>query len=231
MEPHSLVCRIWTGSAEVLGTKTLGTHLTLTIGVAYREVTGDDDDEDNHTVVPTNWPKGAEEKVPSEISYSLAPGAERQWGYDISPGGRKMVWTKLELEQQERPDELRMILDALDGMRNLSFEDTIQREELPSYPGKDPVDIVADYLTYIREHLVEELLQTYGAEFLSSLPVDLVVSVPAVSKSFCQQWGFVLICALDLVGSSQKSNLPCYSPGWLHYKSTFQELPGDDNGQ
>jgi len=153
---------------------------TTFTGVAYREVTGDDDDEDNHTVVPTNWPKGAEEKVPSEISYSLAPGAERQWGYDISPGGRKMVWTKLELEQQERPDELRMILDALDGMRNLSFEDTIQREELPSYPGKDPVDIVADYLTYIREHLVEELLQTYGAEFLSSLPVDLVVSVPAI---------------------------------------------------
>jgi hypothetical protein len=196
MELHSLVCRIWTCSAEALSAKILGTHLTLKIGVAYREVTGDDDDdddEDNHTVVITNWPKMVDEKVPSEISYSLTPGAERQWGYDISPGARKMVWTKLELEQQERPDELRMILDALNGMRNLNFEDTMQRKELPSYPGKDPVDIVADYLTYIREHLVQELLQTYGAEYLSSLPVDLVVSVPAVSKSFRQQWGFVLM--------------------------------------
>jgi hypothetical protein len=92
-----------------------------------------------------------------------------------------MVWTKLELAQQRRPEELRMILDALNGMENLDF-DTIRRSGgLPEYPAKDPVDIVADYLTFVREHLMENLVQDYGPHYISTVPVDIVFAVPAVS--------------------------------------------------
>jgi hypothetical protein len=151
----------------------------LVIGVAYQEVTGTDNNISE--IVISNWPKKIEDKVPSEISYSPAPGGERQWGYDFGSRARKLVWTKLELGQQRRPEELQMILDALNGMENLNF-DTIRRSGgLPAYPAKDPVDIVADYLTYVREHLMENLVQDYSAHYISTVPVDIVFTVPAVS--------------------------------------------------
>jgi hypothetical protein len=151
----------------------------LVIGVAYQEVTGTDNNDSE--IVISNWPKTVAEKVPSEISYSPAPGGERQWGYEFGPLACKLVWTKLELAQQRRPEELRMILDALNGMENLDF-DTIRRSGgLPEYPAKDPVDIVADYLTYVREHLMENLVQDYGPHYISTVPVDIVFAVPAVS--------------------------------------------------
>lgn len=151
----------------------------MVIGVAYQEVTGTDNNISE--IVISNWPKKIEEKVPSEISYSPAPGGERQWGYDFGSRARKLVWTKLELGQQRRPEELRMILDALNGMENLNFDAIRRSGGLPAYPAKDPVDIVADYLTYVREHLMENLVQDYGAHYISTVPVDIVFTVPAVS--------------------------------------------------
>ncbi len=50
----------------------------------------------------------------------------------------------------------------------------------PSYPGKEPVDIVADYLGKVREHLMTNLVLKYTREILRTMPVDLVITVPAV---------------------------------------------------
>ena len=67
---------------------------------------------------------GNQDKVPSVISYSACSEAqEEQWGSDLSPDAIAMVNTKLELEvQDDKSDELELILQALDGMHDLNFQ-------------------------------------------------------------------------------------------------------------
>jgi molecular chaperone DnaK (HSP70) len=45
---------------------------------------------------------------------------------------------------------------------------------------KEPVEIVADYLTQVKAHLIKNLDQKYGKALWRSLAVTLVVTVPAV---------------------------------------------------
>jgi hypothetical protein len=93
-----------------------------------------------------------------------------------------MVWTKLELDQQGREQELQCILDGLIGMRNLDLDEIRRESGLPSYPAKEPVDIVADYLSKVRGRLVEELILEKGQAVFSNLVTDIVITVPAVSE-------------------------------------------------
>lgn len=125
-----------------------------------------------------DWPKTTAEKIPSEVSYQN--DGTVSWGYDISPTARKLVWTKLELDEQRPSEELRMILEVLSGMGNLDLARLRGNGGLPSYPGKDPVDIVADFLGKVREHTLIELARRYRPELLKTLPIDLVITVPAV---------------------------------------------------
>jgi len=120
-----------------------------------------------------------EQKVPSEISYSAALGGERQWGYDISESSLKWQWTKMELDQQERPDELRLILEAVDGMKNLDISKVDQSNGQALAYSRAPEDIVADYLSYVREYLVVKLRLLYP-DIFTTLAIDLVLTVPAV---------------------------------------------------
>ncbi|KAH0552832.1 hypothetical protein GP486_006968 [Trichoglossum hirsutum] len=168
---------------------------TTFTGVAFHPVTGGNDEEINVDEISLIKEWGGEEtssKVPSIISFSPI-----HWGLDLlnflretSPGegegvGRDagaLVWTKLELEQQERPDELRMILEALIGMNDLDYSKIVGSAGLPQYPAKDPVDIVAEYLSKVREYLVQTILGDYSPEYLSTTPVDLVITVPTVWK-------------------------------------------------
>jgi hypothetical protein len=144
--------------------------------------------EDVVEFICSDWPKGGgAEKVPSEISYSTSHGGERQWGFDIAPGSVKLVWTKLELDQQERPDELALILKALDRMQNLDLMEIPEVDGLPSYPAKDPVDIVAEYLTQVREYVRDNPPSEFHPTYLSTMSIDLVVTVPAVSDTHHQQ--------------------------------------------
>jgi len=91
-----------------------------------------------------------------------------------------MIWTKMELDQQGRKQELKSILDALDGMKNLDLDKIRMENGLPSYPAREPVDIVADYLSKVREHVLKEL--GLHPTVLSDVITDLVVTVPAVCK-------------------------------------------------
>jgi molecular chaperone DnaK (HSP70) len=45
---------------------------------------------------------------------------------------------------------------------------------------KTPVDIVADFLAEVKKHLISNLDNQYGGELWTTLPVTLVVTVPAV---------------------------------------------------
>lgn len=131
----------------------------------------------------TSWSRGGRPKVPSVISYSPAEGGQAQWGYETS--GTEMVWTKLQLEEQGRLDELELVLKALDGMANLDLTQIVGSRGLPAYPSKEPVEIVTDYLTLFREHFVETDLRgvnsAIGAPLLRRTPIDIVLTCPIVS--------------------------------------------------
>lgn len=92
-----------------------------------------------------------------------------------------MSWTKLELEEQERREELRLILEALTAMGNLDISSIERSYGLPSYPGVDPMDIVTDYLTLVRNHIWTFLGNKYGTVYLDITPIDLVITIPAVN--------------------------------------------------
>jgi hypothetical protein len=155
----------------------------MMIGITYGVVTTSGGKERVDEYICLGWPRNNEEKVPSEISYSAAPGGEHQWGFDVAPESLKLVWTKLELDQQERHDELELILKAIDGMGNLDPERIPEADGFPSYAAKGPVDIVAEYLTQVREYVRDHPPLDFPPSYLSTVPIDLVIAVPVVSDA------------------------------------------------
>lgn len=122
---------------------------------------------EKHIKVINDWPSrhtkiGTKEKVPSEIAY-LPDGT--QWGSLIPTNVSRYMWTKLQLDRPQDGEAAKVI----------------QEQQLAAYfANKQPMDIVADYLTYIKDHLIRNLDEEYQHEVWSTLPITLVVTVPAV---------------------------------------------------
>ncbi|KAI9867895.1 MAG: hypothetical protein M1813_007717 [Trichoglossum hirsutum] len=169
----------------------VGGPANTTLGVAFHPVTGERDELNVDEIrLLDQWGDEVSFKVPSVISFSPTI----RWGFDLSKDAGALAWTKLELEQQERPDELRMILSALIGMNDLDYSKIVESDGLPKYPTKDPVDIVAEYLSKIREYLVHTLREIYTVEYLLTTAVDLVITVPAVGDCHPSKLGFMAYC-------------------------------------
>lgn len=137
-----------------------------------------------------DWPGGViSDRVPSQISYTPVTPSQhyRQWGGYFAPGSTILRWTKLELDQQERTYELGHILDVLCDTNNLDFEYIRHASDKHDQrqPFYDPVDVIANYLARVRETLWAALLSQFGSVMLMTIPIDLVVTVPAVSKATC----------------------------------------------
>lgn len=135
-------------------------------GVAFCE-TSDTGVLEKNIAVIKDWPSrhtkiGTKEKVPSEIAYTL-DGI--QWGSLIAPNITRHMWTKLELDSLQI-GEAAKILNEL----SLSGKAT----------SKQAVDIVADFLMHVKDHLVKNLDERYGTELWKTLPITLVVTVPVV---------------------------------------------------
>jgi hypothetical protein len=127
---------------------------------------------------------GNSDKIPSVISYSPPTKAkELQWGSSLSPDALAMINTKLELDSSERSEELDLLLQALDGMKNLNFEYIKASRGLPEYTFKSPEDIVADYLCKVFDHFYKETLKPLSEEYLNRINVDIVITVPVVRLS------------------------------------------------
>lgn len=114
-----------------------------------------------------DWPSchtkvGTKEKVPSEIAY-LPDGT--LWGSLIPPNVQRYMWTKLELESSQIGEAGRILQE-----QSLSAQ----------APSKKTVDIVADFLAQVKDHLLQNLDRRYGKELWRTLPITLVVTVPAV---------------------------------------------------
>ncbi|KAF1911224.1 hypothetical protein BDU57DRAFT_485781 [Ampelomyces quisqualis] len=139
---------------------------TTYTGVAFCE-TSDTGVLEKHIDVVKDWPSrhtkiGTKEKVPSEIAY-LPEGT--QWGSLIAPNVQRHMWTKLELDSAQ-------IGEAAKIVRELSLNN--------QGPDKKAVDIVADFLAHVKDHLIQNLDNRYGKELWKTLPITLVVTVPAV---------------------------------------------------
>lgn len=122
--------------------------------------------EHQHIEVVHDWPSrhgkiGTKEKVPSEVAY-LKEGL--RWGSDIPPHEKRHMWTKLELDNRG------------DGEAAMVIGETVSSFGV----RKPPVEIVADFLAQVKAHLIKNLDDKYGKELWRTLPITLVVTVPAV---------------------------------------------------
>jgi hypothetical protein len=95
------------------------------------------------------------------------------WGNKIESGVKRETWTKLLLNGRKEDDELKMTLDLLTG----NHEDNIAP---PLPPAKAPVEIISDFLSGVREHLLANLSSRYGKTALSLMEMEVVITVPAM---------------------------------------------------
>lgn len=69
-------------------------------------------------------------------------------------------------------------------MNDMDMDVVRQEQGLPSYPAKEPVDIVSDYLSKVRAHVVDRIYDEFknmGRDYVDKIAKELVITVPAVS--------------------------------------------------
>ncbi|KAF2706333.1 hypothetical protein K504DRAFT_459629 [Pleomassaria siparia CBS 279.74] len=138
---------------------------TTYTGVAFCE-TSDAETDQKRIQIIQDWPSGhtmigTKEKVPSELAY--ADDGQVLWGSLIPPHVKRHMWTKLEL----------------DKVACVAGESVKIQEEL-SPLNKDPVEVIVDYLSNVKDHLIRNLDKQYGPALWRTLPMTLVVTVPAI---------------------------------------------------
>ena len=176
---------------EYLGNYLVPTNTSFS-GVAFCESHNRGSAKEAHQIqLYSAWPGkggGGTEKVPSRITYGEnPPHSQVEWGYDISLSAKGKIHAlmKLKLDKRIKNKQLEMLIRLLTNLENFSLNDddddeSDEEEGPPDYPGKSPVDIVADYLTEIRKNVWAELERMYGQVTLANLDRELVVTVPAV---------------------------------------------------
>jgi hypothetical protein len=108
---------------------------------------------------------GTRDKTPTEITYL---GGGIKWGAGIPPNIQRHIWTKLELDTPRTGESAKI------------------RQELhmSSYGGvagiKRPVDIIADFLAEVLNHLIKNLDEQYTEKLWKTFSITLVVTYPAV---------------------------------------------------
>ncbi|RMZ73776.1 Hsp70 family chaperone [Pyrenophora seminiperda CCB06] len=151
----------------------LGNRLVVSIdygttftGVAFCE-TSDTGIIGKTIALVQDWPScnnkiATKEKVPSE----LALGDHSKWGALIPSKAQRHMWTKLLLDDQ-KAGEVDKILEELSLSDNADM-------------SKKPVDIIAQFLAHVKVHLFKNLDIHYDKDLWRTLPLTLVVTVPAV---------------------------------------------------
>lgn len=105
------------------------------------------------------------DKVPTELKYSdKYPAPGYKWGFEVENEIDKLIWIKLLLD----PSQDSFSDDLLATTRSL----------LPK--GKKPVDVVTDYLSALKKHIVDVLEGHFGKVYMGITPVEYFLTVPAV---------------------------------------------------
>ena len=89
------------------------------------------------------------------------------WGSLIKPNLQRHMWTKLQLDSRQDGEIAKIV-------REVSTSASAQNAH------KQPVEIIADFLGQVKAHLIKNLDQRYGKALWRTLPITLVVTVPAV---------------------------------------------------
>jgi hypothetical protein len=134
--------------------------------------------------VVQSWPPNQESnKVPSQHSYSNTPKGCQQWGYDIDDNSLVLKRTKIQLEEVRDPlSELHTLSEMLYQLRLLNLsQPAVRKNGIPKHLAKEPEDVVKDYLDYIAEKTLAEIKSRVGKHVPDKIPMDLVVTHPAVS--------------------------------------------------
>ncbi|KAJ4324502.1 hypothetical protein N0V94_001242 [Neodidymelliopsis sp. IMI 364377] len=144
----------------------------LVIGLDYGTTFTDNSTLEKQIEVITDWPSrntmiATTEKVPSEIAYTLE---STHWGSSIPTGLQRHMWTKLELDPMNK--------QAKYGEAGKIFHEQMSLTGIST--SKLPVDVVADFLRKVKEHLIQTLDTQFGPKLWRTLPITLVVTVPAV---------------------------------------------------
>ncbi|KAH4054949.1 hypothetical protein HBI64_117810 [Parastagonospora nodorum] len=138
---------------------------TTYTGVSYCETSSTGSHRNSEVI--HDWPSrntkiGTKEKVPSEVTYQPEGIV---WGSLIAPNVQRHIWTKLYLDSRKSGEAAKILSEVTAS---------------PQKSRKKPVEIVADYLAQIKAHLIKNLDQKFGQTLWRSLPITLVVTVPAV---------------------------------------------------
>lgn len=108
------------------------------------------------------------EKVPSDIAYGYVPSPTTVWGFQIPDVMPRHKWIKLGLVPQLKT-ELASRLSA-------AYQDPLH-VDAPRH--KEPADLVTDYLSCLREHVVHVLKTKIGRAF-DGMEITWVITVPAM---------------------------------------------------
>ena len=95
-----------------------------------------------------------------------------------------MIWTKLQFDVQHRDEELRWIIRALDGMKDMNM-DLIRKNGRgdPDFPTHEAVEIASDYLRRVRKWIFISMERQFGPGYIDNLATEVVVTIPAVSTT------------------------------------------------
>uniref|UniRef100_A0A093VJ31 Heat shock 70 kDa protein 12B n=1 Tax=Talaromyces marneffei PM1 TaxID=1077442 RepID=A0A093VJ31_TALMA len=163
---------------------------TTYTGAAYVNSISDAD-----PCVITTWPSTGRDtdhvfKTPSTIAYpeeNRKIGKQR-WGFQVEPGLKFYSWTKLLLDKNA----------PLTKYDDPMLEQATKSGILQLPPDKDAVDVVADYLTGVYEHIMLILEKGLTEPILSVSPIEFWFTMPAIwsdqaqaaTKEAAQRAGF-----------------------------------------
>ncbi|KAI1873113.1 uncharacterized protein JN550_003366 [Neoarthrinium moseri] len=124
----------------------------------------------------TSWPDNAREegKVPTELWYDDT--GEPIWGYSIPADADPFRWFKLLLLHRE---------DLNPELCESSF--LIKAQIMLKESGKTAVDLVADYLRLLWEHIMSTIEKARGESVVEALVFHVIVTVPAIWKGYARQ--------------------------------------------
>ncbi|CAN9134369.1 unnamed protein product [Alternaria alternata] len=119
-----------------------------------------------HIEVIHDWPSqssknATQEKVPSEVAYREEGIL---WGALIPADTPRHMWTKLQLDANQVGEAAKIQREIATSSQNTS---------------KQPDDVITDFLAQVKAHLLKNLDQKYGKTLWRTMPITLVVTVPA----------------------------------------------------
>jgi hypothetical protein len=153
-------------------------------GLAWKEIRGDDSVPSLSDLnIFKLWPEKETPKVPSDYSYSETINGKKQWGHDIDDDSLVVQWTKMNIEVRNPEMELKVLGDLVKGLDQMkSFQQT--GIAMPQHLARNASDVVRDYLIKVVREWYLWMRSQPGVRqhILTSIPLDLVITHPAVSR-------------------------------------------------